>query len=78
MATNEGYLVIGGSGFLGSYVVEALLARGEKKVTVYDIAMPQEGDVLEGVTYIEGDILNESHLLEVMQKVGACVHSSAT
>jgi len=54
---------------LGSHVVEALLARGEKNVSVYDIVMPLEGDVEDGVTYHVGDVLDETHLFEVMKKV---------
>src|SRR5262245_32282448 len=35
--TGKSYLVIGGHGFLGSHVVEALLARGEDRVRVLDL-----------------------------------------
>ena len=65
----EKYLVIGGAGFLGSHIVEALLARKEPNVAVYDLNNPPEGDVLEGVTYFLGDILDESNFLDVLQKV---------
>lgn len=36
-ATGESYLVIGGCGFLGRHIVEALVARGEKQVAVFDL-----------------------------------------
>jgi hypothetical protein len=65
----ERYLVIGGAGFLGSHIVEALLARKEPHVAVYDLNNPPEGDALEGTTYFLGDILDESNLLDVLNKV---------
>src|SRR5262245_22666342 len=36
--TGKRYLVVGGHGFLGSHIVEALLARGEDRIRVLDIA----------------------------------------
>lgn len=35
--THESYLVVGGCGFLGRHIVEALLGRGETNVAVFDI-----------------------------------------
>lgn len=35
--THEHYLVIGGCGFLGRHIVEALLGRGETNVSVFDL-----------------------------------------
>lgn len=67
----ERYLVIGGAGFLGSHIVEALLARKEPNVAVYDLNNPPEGDALEGATYFLGDILDENNLLDVLNKVRA-------
>ncbi|KAJ2916168.1 hypothetical protein MD484_g4239, partial [Candolleomyces efflorescens] len=66
--TPEHYLVLGGSGFLGSHIVEALVARGEENVIVYDMTAPLEGDAVEGVTYIKGDISDEIHLYEVLKE----------
>jgi len=69
MAKNERYLVIGGAGFLGSYIVQALVSRGEPHVAVYDLSKPGERDVVEGVTYFCGDILNEDQLTDCLAKV---------
>ena len=40
-ATGKGYLVIGGSGFVGRYIVRALLARGETLVRIIDVVPPK-------------------------------------
>ena len=69
MATSERYLVIGGVGFLGSYVVQALISRGEKHVAVYDLSKPGKEDVIEGATYFSGDILDETQLHDCLNKV---------
>jgi sterol-4alpha-carboxylate 3-dehydrogenase (decarboxylating) len=67
--SNERYLVIGGAGFLGSYIVQALISRGESHVAVYDLSKPGEKDVVEGATYFCGDILDEDQLFDCLTKV---------
>ncbi|KDR79473.1 hypothetical protein GALMADRAFT_137297 [Galerina marginata CBS 339.88] len=59
--TNERYLVIGGSGFLGSYIVQAPVDRRE----------PSEADVVAGVKYFCGDILNKKELLDCLEESAA-------
>ena len=55
--TGNRYLVIGG-GFLGSRITQALLARGEKHVTVCDIsaALPWATDAR--VRFVQADVRN--------------------
>lgn len=48
-------LVTGGSGFIGSHLVDALV-EGGVKVTVLDLVDPKEDRKNEKVTYVKGDI----------------------
>jgi sterol-4alpha-carboxylate 3-dehydrogenase (decarboxylating) len=60
----ESYLVIGGSGFLGRNIVEGLLARGDKNVSVLDVVQR-----FHDVTFYPGDITNEVDVGNAIQKV---------
>ncbi|KJA14746.1 hypothetical protein HYPSUDRAFT_220332 [Hypholoma sublateritium FD-334 SS-4] len=73
MSGTERYLVIGGAGFLGSYIAQALVDRGEKYVAVYDLNKPGESDIIDGVQYFCGDILNEQQLLACLKSTSATV-----
>jgi len=67
--SNERYLVIGGSGFLGSYIVQALVDRGEVNVAVFGGSKPIDNELIEGVSYFPGDITNEKELRDCLEKV---------
>jgi len=66
----ESYLVIGGSGFLGSHIVDGLLNRGEGSVAVFDIVQRIFDD---RITFFNGDICNEQQLSDAIQKCQASV-----
>lgn len=52
-------LVTGGSGFIGSHLVDALIARGDA-VTVVDLVLPPDDIKNPKATYIVGDIRSVS------------------
>lgn len=64
MSSSQSYLVIGGSGFLGRKIVEALIARGEKQVATLDIAQRYHD-----VPHYTGDITDRDFVQDVLQKV---------
>lgn len=66
-------LVIGGSGFIGSHVVDSLLARG-LRVRVYDRRPEQFRPPLRRVEYITGDLADRMLLFEALSGVDAVVH----
>jgi UDP-glucose 4-epimerase len=60
-------LVIGGNGFVGSHVVDALVAGG-LDVTVYDRSFERYRSALSSVTYVKGDLGNKGELDHVLSK----------
>ena len=78
-------LVVGGSGFIGAYVVRDLLAKGHK-VVVYD-SLPEKNvlqmlwtrEELEGVKLIHGDVTDLALLASVTKenKIDSLIHLAA-
>ena len=74
-------LVTGGAGFIGSNVVDALLARGVE-VVVYDNFRTGRREfladaVVAGATVIEGDLLDRDTLTQAMAGCDLVIHLAA-
>jgi sterol-4alpha-carboxylate 3-dehydrogenase (decarboxylating) len=64
--TKDIYLVVGGSGFLGRHIVNALLARGDT-VSIFDIVQRYHD-----VPFYSGDLTEEGSVSEAFRKVRSC------
>jgi UDP-glucose 4-epimerase len=75
--------VIGGAGFIGSHIVEQLLARGARRVVVYDNLYRGTWGNLDAVkederlTRIEGDLADIAGLQSALEGCGGIFHLAA-
>ncbi|KAI6045267.1 3-beta hydroxysteroid dehydrogenase/isomerase family-domain-containing protein [Pisolithus marmoratus] len=71
--TGRRYIVVGGAGFLGGWIVLQLLQRGEdpKRIRVLDIRLPTRADLRTGraqhVTFLRVDISDAQALLDAFR-----------
>jgi len=71
--TKDVYIVIGGSGFVGRHIVNALLARGDS-VSIFDVVQRYHD-----VPFYTGDLTEEGSVSEALQKSGAtCIIHTAS
>jgi UDP-glucose 4-epimerase len=74
------YLVTGGAGFIGSNIVEALVARGERVVVLDNLATGKRENLaafLPKIKFIEGDICDAATVGEAMKGVDYVLHQAA-
>ena len=74
------FLVTGGAGFIGSHLVERLIAKTEKVRIIDNLSTGQWGNIerfREQIEFIKGDICNLSLVQEVMRGVAYVLHQAA-
>jgi UDP-glucose 4-epimerase len=71
-------LVTGGAGFIGSHLVEGLLAAGKRVRVLDDLSTGMIGNVGAGeVELVRGDVADPAIMLQVMQGVEVVYHLAA-
>ncbi len=71
------YLVTGGAGFIGSHLVEALLAAGHRVRVLDDLSTGKRENLPRGVTLLEGDVADADLVRRAMQGAAGCFHLAA-
>jgi len=80
---NSKILVTGGAGFIGSYIVDALVEEGVREIIVFDNFLRGERKNIKSalksgrVKIFEGDIKNPEQLKDAMQGVDYVFHEAA-
>jgi UDP-glucose 4-epimerase len=71
------YLVTGGAGFIGSHLVEALLAAGHRVRVLDDLSTGKRENLPRGVALLEGDVADAPFVRRAMEGVAGCFHLAA-
>jgi UDP-glucose 4-epimerase len=70
-------LVTGGCGFIGSHIVEALLAAGHAPVILDDLSTGKRSNVPADISVIEGSIEDADAVSRAIQGCGGVIHLAA-
>ncbi|HEX9380389.1 MAG TPA: NAD-dependent epimerase/dehydratase family protein [Gaiellaceae bacterium] len=70
-------VVTGGAGFIGSHVVEALLARGDEVHVLDDLSAGKRENVPDGARLHEGDIRDDAERVFSEARPEVCFHLAA-
>lgn len=71
------WVVTGGCGFIGSHVVEALLARGDRVRIIDDLSTGKRHAVLAGAEILVGDVADRALLGRALAGADGCFHLAA-
>lgn len=71
------YLVTGGAGFIGSHLVDALIARGDVVVVLDNLSTGLESQINPKATFVEGDIRDLETLKKLSTGTAGIFHVAA-
>jgi UDP-glucose 4-epimerase len=71
------YLVTGGCGFIGSHLVDALVARGERVVVLDNLSTGRLENLNPRAEFIKGDILSVKDVENATSGIDCCFHLAA-
>jgi UDP-glucose 4-epimerase len=71
------YLVTGGAGFIGSHLVDALLARGHAVRVLDDLSTGRVENLPSGCMLLRGDVADPEVVRRAMHGIAGCFHLAA-
>jgi UDP-glucose 4-epimerase len=71
------YLVTGGCGFIGSHLIERLLAAGHAVRVLDDLSTGKRENLPDGVPVTVGDVADEALVRDLMAGMDGCFHLAA-
>jgi len=71
------YLVTGGAGFIGSHLVETLLARGDAVRVLDDLSTGKRTNLAAAAEFVAGDVLDAALVERCLSDVDGCFHLAA-
>lgn len=71
------YIVTGGAGFIGSNIVDALLAEGHEVIALDNLSGGKRENVNQGATFIEADIRDLENLKKIFSGADGVFHTAA-
>ncbi|MBY0407008.1 MAG: NAD-dependent epimerase/dehydratase family protein, partial [Rickettsiales bacterium] len=71
------YIITGGAGFIGSYLMRRLLAAGHRLSVVDDLSSGKRENLPEGVEFIQADITTPGSLGTLLDTADGCFHLAA-
>lgn len=71
------YLVTGGCGFIGSHLVDALLARGDEVTVLDDLSTGKRENLDSRAVLVEGDVADKALVADAMSDADGCFHLAA-
>lgn len=72
------FLVTGGAGFIGSHLVDKLIADGQEVLVLDDFSDGKEDNINSEAKLIKGSVLDRKLLTKLFQNVDFCYHLAAT
>lgn len=71
------YLVTGGCGFIGSHLVEKLLAEGHQVSVLDDLSTGKGANIPDSVPFTEGSITDKATVQKCFEGIDGCFHLAA-
>lgn len=71
------FLVTGGAGFIGSHLVDLLVARGDGVIVFDDLSSGRRDRIHDAAVFVKGDVADAACIYDAFEGVDGCFHLAA-